>query len=232
MITIFSGFVIGLFGSLHCVGMCGPLVLSLPLTNREKISIASQSLVYNLGRTLTYGIMGLFMGLMGWGLEIGGLQRLFSIGLGIFLLYLSITNIFPLLKITSIVPHISWIGNMMNKIKQSLIINSNSNAIKIGMLNGILPCGLVYVALASSITMSSPILSSLYMVAFGIGTIPLMFLVMVGGNLYKSFTRQLRKLLPFGMAILGIYLIYRGWTLEVPLDPKDILNGVVHLKCH
>lgn len=232
MIELFSGLAIGMLGSLHCVGMCGPLVLSLPLTKKDRFSIATKSLIYNLGRVLTYGLLGLLMGLMGWCLEIGGLQKIFSITLGSILLYSSLTHLFPSLRFNYFFPKIEFFETLVTKLKKSLIINNNTNAVKLGMLNGLLPCGLVYVALASSVTLSSPLYSSAYMMIFGLGTLPLMFLVMVGGNLYKNVTLKLKKFLPLAVAILGVYLIYRGIALHLTDNPENILNGLVKMKCH
>lgn len=202
------------------------------MATKDRISIASKSLIYNLGRTLTYGLLGLAMGLMGWCLEIGGLQKIFSISLGVTLLYSSLIHIIPSIGINHFFPKISLFKKIFDKLKKSLVINNNSNAIRIGMLNGLLPCGLVYVALASSVTLSSPLHSSLYMILFGLGTVPLMFIVMVGGNLYKHITTKLRRFLPVALAILGIYLIYRGIALHLTDNPQNILDGIVNVKCH
>jgi sulfite exporter TauE/SafE len=232
MIELFSGLFIGLFGSLHCVGMCGPLVLSLPLTKKDRLSIASKSLVYNIGRLFTYGLLGLAMGLMGWCLEIGGLQKIFSIALGSIILYSALCHVIPAISMYSYFPRVTFFSVFTNKLKKSLVINNNASAIKIGMLNGLLPCGLVYVALASSVTQSIPLYSSVYMMLFGLGTLPLMFLVMLAGNLYKPITIKLKKLLPLAMAILGVYLIYRGVTLDLTDNPENILNGLVEMRCH
>lgn len=230
--ALFSGFLIGVFGSLHCVGMCGPLVLSLPLSKKDKASIAVKSLVYNLGRTLTYAIFGFIMGFLGWGLELGGLQKIFSILLGLILLYSCLTYVIPSLQLkTSVSQYINF-NTIIQKVKRHFVINTNSNAIKLGMLNGLLPCGLVYVALASSVTQASPLLSSAYMLSFGLGTLPLMFLVMVGGNLYKNAFKKLNKFIPLMIGILGLYLIYRGMSLHIAENPDDIVKGIVKMSCH
>jgi len=229
---LLAGLIIGLFGSLHCVGMCGPLVLALPLTQRDRIDIATKSLVYNLGRIFTYGVLGFLMGFLGWGLEIGGLQKIFSIILGLTLLYSALLNYFPSFSLRKISHQLQFMSAFNDGVKKRLILSTNSNAISIGMLNGLLPCGLVYVALASSVTQADPLSSSLYMMLFGLGTLPLMFLVMYGGNLYKGYINRLRRFIPLVLGLLGVYLIYRGMALQLTNNPGDIVNGLFKISCH
>jgi len=230
MIDLFSAFLVGIFGSLHCVGMCGPLVLALPLTRTEKSAVVYQSLIYNLGRIFLYALLGLLIGTIGWGLQLGGLQKMFSIGLGITLILTSLNafnSFFNVNKLTSLVSIKSAAF-----LKKAFSVSSNFSAFRIGMLNGLLPCGLVYTALATSITMSSPLQSSFYMAIFGLGTLPLMYAVMVGGKLYKGVALKLKRFLPVFTILLGVYLIFRGINLHVAEDPSDIVNGLVKMSCH
>jgi len=234
MIEILSGFVLGLFGSLHCVGMCGPLVLSLPMAKEVRYNVIKHSFYYNGGRAMTYAILGVIMGSLGWCVELSGIQRLFSIILGVIMIYGGLCHYFPrlrLLQLSSTTRLISRtiqnrIGPLMSR------QTSASNYLKIGMLNGFIPCGLVYVALATSVTLGHPMLSGSYMLFFGIGTIPLMAIVMIGGNLHKRMSQQLRKYLPLLAVLLGLYLIWRGIMLNVVDDPTLIRSGLARVGCH
>lgn len=212
-----SALLLGLGGSIHCIAMCGPIALSLPLTAREKSIVLFQSLLYNLGRISTYALMGFFFGWMGWGIGFLGYQNVFSIGLGFLLiatafftlpaigkkLFRQFTPKLPLNKITS------QLGKLLSS-------QSQYSAYRIGLLNGLLPCGLVYVALAGSFTSGNYWSGAMYMIAFGLGTLPLMFGVMIFGNWLKPFLINFQKIIPYGLFLFGGYLIYRGIMLEIP----------------
>jgi len=231
---VLSGFILGLGGSLHCVGMCGPLVLALPMAKETRRSIVKQTLYYNSGRAITYALLGIIMGSLGWCIEVSGLQKIFSIAIGVMMIYGGLSHYFTKLKMIQVKSATGIISRFIHK-QISPLLSHKANAssyIKIGMLNGFIPCGLVYVALASSVTLGHPLLSGSYMLLFGIGTIPLMALVMIGGNIQKKISRRLRKYLPVLTVILGLYLIWRGIVLHVADDPTLITSGLVHVGCH
>jgi sulfite exporter TauE/SafE len=234
MIEVLSGFVLGLFGSLHCVGMCGPLVLALPMSNEVRRNIVMQSFIYNGGRAMTYAMLGLFMGSIGWCIELGGLQKIFSISIGAIMIYGGLSHYLRHLKGVSLTFATGPISQFINQQMRPLLSNrgNTSTYVKLGMLNGFIPCGLVYIALATSVTLGHPILAGSYMLLFGIGTIPLMALVMIGGSAHKGTSQKLRKYLPILTIILGIYLIWRGIVLYVAEDPDMITSGLVHIGCH
>ena len=229
---IFAGLLIGLVGSLHCVGMCGPLVLALPISRTDRLGLIANSVVYNTGRAFTYAGMGLLMGSMGWCIELGGLQKGFSILIGIVLLYSVLVHYKPRFRFLSATSLLARKFNVLPYLKKAIRIDSNVSAIKLGFLNGLLPCGLVYVALATSITLGRPLSSAAYMFMFGLGTIPLMVVVMAGGHMYKNLGRKFRKWLPLFTAIIGAYLIYRGLAMMLIDNPQDLIDGKLVLKCH
>lgn len=230
--AIWAGFILGLLGSLHCVGMCGPLAMALPLSSKEKLQVIFQSLIYNLGRISTYALMGLFMGLMGWGIALAGYQKLFSILLGAALI---ISAIFSFSLEQRLLRN-AWFHRAINllksKLSQLLSINSRSSAFRIGLLNGLLPCGLVYIALAGAIAYGNTLSGAIHMAAFGFGTLPLMFGVMVFGNLYKSSFSGFRKWIPAGLVVFGLFLIYRGMMLDVPADLQFWESNNFPIMCH
>ena len=79
---LWTAFVIGLVGSLHCVGMCGPIVAALPIDTRSRMSLIGGRLLYNIGRVITYTLLGIIFGLVGKGFFMGGYQQIVSIVLG------------------------------------------------------------------------------------------------------------------------------------------------------
>jgi len=212
-----TGFTIGLFGSLHCIGMCGPIAMALPMQKNHNLNLAINGLLYNIGRTLTYGILGLVIGFFGAGLFWAGLQKWISIATGIGLLLIVLLSIDPDQKINSI----KWLNNAYLLLKKALgktLRHSSSSALFIsGILNGLLPCGLVYLALATALTAGSLWNSALVMFSFGVGTIPLMLaLILVGNKVHSSYRPFFRKLYPVFLILLAFWFIYRGIHFYLP----------------
>lgn len=227
-----SAILLGLGGSLHCVAMCGPIAMALPLTTREKWTVILQSLLYNFGRISTYGIMGFFFGLMGWGISLTGYQNGLSIGLGIMLI---LSAIFTLSIERNLFQHpvfTKQIQRVMGKLQKLLAIRNNSSAYRIGLLNGLLPCGLVYIALAGSLATGSHWSGAFYMVLFGLGTLPLMLIIMLFGKWSKRFFIRFQQLVPYGLFMFGIYLVYRGVMVEVPEEVGFLQVGSMWDLCH
>ena len=229
---LWSAFTLGLFGSLHCLGMCGPIAMALPLSATEKRSVVRQSLLYNFGRVASYSILGLIMGLLGWGVLIAGYQKSLSVILGAILILaalfsVSIENqIFKLRFFNRIFEGIkSIMGRLMS-------VNAYSNSFKIGLVNGVLPCGMVYIALAGALTSGGLTKATLYMTLFGLGTLPMMMAVMLFSNFNKRFFSKFRKWLPLIMFVFGLILIKRGLALEIPLDFSFWEANNFPLMCH
>lgn len=227
-----SAILLGLGGSLHCVAMCGPIAMALPLTAKEKWAVIFQSLLYNLGRITTYSLMGFFFGLMGWGIALAGYQNILSIGLGIVLL---LSAIFTLSLEQNLLQHSlfnRYLQKVMDKLRKLLSIRNKSSAYRIGLLNGLLPCGLVYIALAGSLATGNHWEGALYMLLFGLGTLPLMLGVMIFGKWSKPFFLSFQRLIPYGLFVFGVYLVYRGMMVEVPENVGFLQVGSLKDLCH
>ncbi len=223
---ILSGFLIGFFGSFHCVGMCGPIALMLPSAGDSGFEKILSRLFYNLGRVLTYGLMGLAFGFLGEGLHLKGFQQTLSILLGsIILIYVAAPRRFKS-KLFSWRISIKLNSFVKNKLAGSLKNNSSQSMFVIGMINGLLPCGFVYMALGGAITLSDPLFSMLYMVLFGLGTIPVMLSAsLIGRRINIEMRRKISSLLPYLAALLALLFILRGMNLGIPyVSPK--LNTV------
>lgn len=213
---LFSALLFGLISSLHCVGMCGPIAMMLPVNRSNEAKKVLQILLYHLGRITAYGSLGLIFGLLGKSFYLAGIQQQLSIFVGIFMILIVLIpeKIFmkynfskPVFRIISKVK--SALGNQFKK-------KSNSALFTIGLLNGFLPCGLVYVALFGALAMQGISLGVLYMVLYGLGTIPLMSIaVYFGGFLSLNFRNKLQKIIPIVGVIIGILFIFRGLGLSI-----------------
>ena len=221
---LISGFIFGFLGSLHCVGMCGPIAFSLP-TGRIQNPIKKLYLIslYHLGRIFSYALIGLFFGLIGKGLSLFGLQQLLSIIIGVAMI-LSVVSYYTASFKTGLNKPIY---NFILKLKIYLgaqFKNKNPDTfLTIGFLNGFLPCGLIYIAVLGSLSFGNVFHSILYMILFGLGTVPLMTATSYLKSFISSHTRlRLQKLVPILIIALGIVFIIRGLGLGIPyLSPSS-----------
>ncbi|WP_017257724.1 sulfite exporter TauE/SafE family protein [Pedobacter arcticus] len=222
-------FVIGLFGSLHCVGMCGPLAFAIPQQSESKWITLFKKLSYNIGRAISYSFLGLLIGLLGKQLWLAGLQQGISILSGILIIVAVAPQIIKYRKSQNYVPN--RFTQSVNKLIGKAIKNKAGH-LYLGLLNGFLPCGFVYLGLATAINTSNAYQSALFMLVFGLGTTPLMLLAMLGVNFSKpTFRQKINQILPYVTLCLGLWFILRGLNLDIPyLSPKITgTNGVI---CH
>lgn len=223
MIELYTALSIGLIGSFHCIGMCGPIAVSLPLGNRSVYGKFYGTLLYNTGRTMTYGVLGALFGLLGKGIEIAGFQQLASVAIGIVMI---MSVIFPFIFKGNLNPErliSNYGGRLVSKFQSLFKKQSYSNLFTIGLLNGLLPCGLVYVALAGAVNTNEMISGILFMLVFGIGTIPVMLGVSMAGNFISTaMKRKINKIIPAFIIFLGVLFILRGLSLGIPyISPKS-----------
>jgi sulfite exporter TauE/SafE len=210
-----SALALGFLGSFHCIGMCGPIVLALPNHYQHKYVKIYSSLLYNMGRVITYGMLGLIFGLLGEGIYLGGMQQAVSIITGAVIIILVL---FPYILPAKM--------KQFSIMKYPLLKNAFSNLFKsesysayllLGLINGLLPCGFVYIALSGALLMGDTLQGSIFMMLFGIGTIPAMFtLSMAGSFVSLSFRNKIKKSIPYLSVIVGLILILRGFNLGIP----------------
>jgi sulfite exporter TauE/SafE len=220
---IVFGLSIGLATSFHCVGMCGPIALALPLPGQTKGQKLLGGILYNLGRTVTYMIMGLVFGMIGQGLGALGFQRWVSIITGVLMIA---TVFFPQLfkfDLGATRKGFSLLGQIKTGLRKLFSTKSFVSLFAIGLLNGLLPCGPLYSALIISAGTGSAINSVLFMMMFGLGTLPLLLLVSIVGNFVSSSIRnKVSKALPVLIVFIGILFILRGLELGIPyLSPTQ-----------
>jgi uncharacterized protein len=217
-----TAFTIGLVGSFHCIGMCGPIAFALPVKKNTPFYRVFSGTIYNIGRITTYILFGVLFGTLGQGISTASTQQGISIALGIVFI---LSVILPKSLINKINPT-STIGFYISKVKVGLskLLSSSStpNLLLIGLLNGLLPCGLVYAAIGGSIATGKTIDGALYMFAFGLGTLPMMFTAVLLSNFITiGFRNKIKKLIPVFVIILGCLFILRGLNLNIPfLSPK------------
>jgi sulfite exporter TauE/SafE len=214
-------FILGAVSSLHCIGMCGPLAMALPLKDKNASKFTG-ALLYNLGRVTTYASFGLVFGMIGRSFAWFGWQQKISISLGIIII---LSLVLPrLLNKQNIITR--WNGKLMatvrDRLGRPLFNGSPASLYSIGLLNGLLPCSMVYLALAGAISTGDAISGAVFMALFGAGTLPAMWAVSVFGGMMKQTVRvSARKLYPAMMMIMAMLLILRGLNLGIPyLSPK------------
>lgn len=222
MTILISALILGLMGSFHCAGMCGPIAIALPLHGNTVPQKIFGGALYNIGRTITYGIMGAIFGLLGQGISMIGFQQKISVIMGAVMI---ISVLFPALFKNQYRMDKSWfslVGKLKKSIGQMFSIRSFSSLFFIGLLNGLLPCGLVYIAIAGAIGTGDIAQGTLYMILFGLGTIPMMLSISVAGNMMGLALRtRINKLIPVLVVVVGLLFILRGLDLGIPyLSPE------------
>jgi len=216
-----TAILLGLLGSLHCVGMCGPIALALPVAGRSGIMKFVSILLYNLGRAFTYALFGALFGLLGSGFVMFGLQQILSVTVGIIILAVIIfPRIFKGFNFNE--GPFSMLGRVRNKFAQLFTKRSLMALFAIGILNGLLPCGLVYIAIAGATASGDVFKGAMFMALFGMGTMPAMLTVSwFRDYLSKNFRQAVNKSMPYLISIMAILMIVRGLNLGIPyLSPK------------
>jgi sulfite exporter TauE/SafE len=229
--VLLPAFTLGCISSFHCLGMCGPLALALPVQHltlsKRRLAVA----LYQTGRIVTYTLLGCIVGLFGRSVNFAAFQQLFSIIAGVAILALLAAQ--TLLKFTN-----SDTQSLFAFIQQAMqLLWKQTNMVKflfIGSLNGLLPCGMVYFALIATLSLASVQASMLFMVAFGAGTLPMMVsLHLLGvGYLGMQVRNAMRKMVPYLVAMMGVLLIARGLNLGIPFISPSIAVNTNVISCH
>ena len=220
---LWTALVLGLAGSFHCIGMCGPIAFVLPVDRSSKSKLIFQTFLYHFGRIISYSLIGLLFGFIGKGLYLAGFQQRLSILMGVVMIAIVIIPASLFNRYNFSKPLYKIIGKVKQKLGLYLSKKSNKALFLIGFFNGFLPCGLVYMALLGSISTGNALNGSLYMAIFGIGTIPLMTGAIFLGNFVNlSLRNKIQKAIPVFVVIIGLLFILRGLGLGIPyISPSD-----------
>lgn len=227
----------GLLGSLHCLGMCGGLVCALSMT-RPNIWWAGL-FGYQLGRVTTYTLLGLVVGLFGTSLaELGGglVLRGFAVLAGFMMVVFGLNLAGwlpdPLQRLTAVVSQRIGLAGLARRLAQH---SSLSGWVAMGMANGLLPCGLLYAALAMALASGSAGVSMLKMALFGLGTVPAMVLA---PTLVRKLTPQLRgrslRIAGVILIVLGVMTMQRGGAPhgQHGTTPQEMNNAAAQGDAH
>lgn len=232
---LWSAFIFGLLGSFHCVGMCGPIAFMLPVDRSNSFRKVSQITTYHIGRLLAYALIGLMFGLVGKGLYLFGFQQQLSIVIGAAMIVLVLIPAHKLNRFKISQPIYQLISKVKLALGKSLKKKTADTFLTIGFLNGFLPCGLVYMAVFGSLVSANALEGSLYMILFGMGTIPLMTsAIYLGKFLNANIKQRIQKAIPAFVIIIGILFILRGLGLGIPyISPKPMVDmATSSMNCH
>ena len=234
MLLLLYAISLGFLGSFHCLGMCGPLALSLPVHHFLPTKKFFSILFYNVGRLFTYSVFGLLFGIIGSRLYIAGFQQKFSLFLGILLLVYLIFSFFKLRKIPFSTESWELVGRIKNSFSFLLKKRSISSFFLLGCLNGLLPCGMVYFATSGALLSETILQGVLFMAFFAFGTFPVMMLISFFGKLFTlNFRVRLSKFVPVFVSLMAILFIVRGLNLGIPyLSPKYEKEKPLVIICH
>lgn len=228
-----SGLVLGAVSSFHCIGMCGPIALTLPLQHLSPDKKLAGILLYNFGRVVTYSLLGLFFGFAGRQIYLGGFQQWFSIVLGCIIL---------LGLVVSFISKKKYRLRFLDKANLQLQLFIGKYLRKrqlyamflIGAANGLLPCGMVYFAIAGALATGSITGGVIFMASFGLGTIPFMLLLPYFGIMVNvSVRNSIKKVIPYVIATMAVILILRGMNLGIPYLSPYLENSAARvIPCH
>lgn len=216
---LLSGFLIGLAGSMHCAGMCGPIALALPSgENSTRSQYLFGRLAYQFGRIMMYALLGAVVGLGTGAVALAGYERIISVTAGSLMIiaammqllwHRSIVSSGPILRLTA--PVRSTLGTLLKR-------RSVSAMFGLGAVNGLLPCGLVLAAIFGSAATTSPLDGAIFMSSFGLGTLPVMSVLSMGGGwLTSKLKGKYRLAMPLLALMLGGVIVLRGMGLGIPL---------------
>ena len=221
---LWAGFLFGLLGSFHCVGMCGAIALALPgpTADSTPLRYLGGRVLYNLGRVTTYAALGAGAGLLGQGLRLAGVQQGLSIASGVLILLLvAVPTRYttPIAGWLGLSRPLAWVKTTLGRLFQQPTLPA---LYATGLLNGLLPCGLVYLALAGALSAPGVAGAAAYMALFGLGTLPLMLGLSLSGQLVPLLWRgRMRQAVPYAASVLALLFIVRGLGLGIPyLSPQ------------
>ncbi|HUB59474.1 MAG TPA: sulfite exporter TauE/SafE family protein [Puia sp.] len=231
--SLIAAFSLGLVGSAHCVGMCGPLVLALPVQGSGVLQRGVRVGMYHAGRIMVYALGGLLFGLLGRRVYLAGWQQGLSVLLGVSILcWIVLKRIHARLRVGGLFGRFyNWLHTSMARLWHS---PGRGKFLLLGMANGLLPCGMVYMAIAAALTSRTIAQAVGFMAFFGLGTLPMLLGLQITGRMVPiSLRQQIRKALPYLTAGLAVLLILRGLNLGIPFVSPVLAGGRgATISCH
>jgi hypothetical protein len=226
-----SALILGLLGGGHCIGMCGGLMgaLTLAIPAEQRQRRLQLLLAYNLGRITSYGLAGLLLGAAGWALASGPAATVLRSIAGLLLIAMGLY----LAGWWSGLTRIEGAGRLLWRhveplARRLLPVRDARRALLLGCLWGWLPCGLVYSTLLWAASQGNALDSALLMLAFGLGTLPVL---LATGLAAERLTALLRRR---GVRIAGglLVILFGLWTLPGPHQAWLMGHGGSHASAH
>lgn len=228
--TLTMAILMGLTGSLHCAGMCGPIIWVMPFQRLSGIRKTLGIGLYHLGRISVYAVLAAVLHSFK-SLFNPQVQQYVSIGMGGMLIVAGLFSFFPSSKFTIKLP---WTGFVRKHLGAFMGNPSVGSLFVTGMLNGLLPCGLVYMALSATMVVPDVGQAIAFMYVFGIGTVPMLVALTIIKDRAKFLNfSSARKFVPVVMIAFGCLFMLRGMNLGIPyLSPKvTVEQNAVKAKC-
>lgn len=230
---VWMGLALGVAGSAHCLGMCGPLALALPTGDAGPWRRAGYLAAYSFGRVGMYVALGAVFGFLGLGVRLAGMQQGLSVAVGLVLVAaVVLPKVMARFRKSQPLP---WEGALRRILGRWLARPNAARFVGIGLVNGLLPCGLVYTALAGASVAGSVPAGMAFMAGFGLGTVPALFAVAwLAKGASADFRTSLRRVLPVITLIVGLLFILRGLGLGIPMisPPGEALQVSQEAVCH
>jgi sulfite exporter TauE/SafE len=227
-----SALTLGFLGSFHCAGMCGPIALMLPAKKNQSSAAVTGKLLYNSGRILTYMLLGALFGSLGLSLVLKGFQKELSVLTGVVILVIITLTAGNKAKAKMYQATAAFTRPLKMKLKKLFTFSSGVSLFFIGVLNGLLPCGFVYLATAGAVSTGSISGGMLYMALFGLGTFPVMMLLTLTAQyLNRSWQKAINRITPFAGIALALFLIYRGTDMRTETGCHEPQRMPVVIPC-
>jgi sulfite exporter TauE/SafE len=226
-------FLMGLAGSLHCLGMCGPIAMAIPFGNGGGWEKTRNAALYNLGRVSTYSLFGLMLGSIGQALPWFGWQQRFSVALGtVILVHLLVPRLFPSFTASPVIT--KAMSSLRQRLARVLFRGDARSLFATGLLNGLLPCGLVYMALTGAAVTGDSLRGMAFMGFFGMGTLPALLATgLLGSRLRLPIRARLARMYPALLMAMAFLLILRGLNLGIPgVSPNLNHSASTGVACH
>jgi len=220
-LILIGSFLIGLTSNIHCLGMCGPIASSLPLNRKNNWSILSGLFEYNFGRILVYSILGVIIGAIGFTVSTFNLLQTLSILSGVFLIIYAWNKRYHFIQIKNPMQS-RWTKTLQKMLGKTFRTKSSFKLVLLGGINGLLPCGMVFIALMNASITGDIWFSAIAMFVFGLGTTPAMFgVAFFMHKINWKASKKLTVLVPYLLTIIGLMIILRGLNLGIPyLSPQ------------
>lgn len=232
---LYTALIFGLISSLHCIGMCGPIAMMLPVSRTNPAQKVVQIMLYHTGRLTSYAMLGFLFGLLGKGLYLAGIQQRISIVVGLLMIVMALVPEKVFARYNFSRPIYKLISKVKTNLGQQFKRKSPDALFTIGLFNGLLPCGLVYAALFGAIAMQNIGLSTVYMLLYGLGTVPLMSAVVYVANFLSfPFRNKLQKVVPLVTVAIGLLFVLRGMNLDIAYISPSSVNLFIQTaaNCH